>query len=386
MFLLALSFSISLVAFVVFQKLQSFHDDAKALERDRFKASYADCYLEAVNLDMSQWIWLPTFLKVYIIGVVETIYITLCQRGLFEWSSTLTKNENYVDTLVNEHTDNEGSIAIITGGDSGIGLEITKGLLGAGFHVIIGTHFEKSHEGFINALQKNVTSDKVTCIQLDLTRFESVQNFVQQVQAKIPKKSIQLLINNAGIMNAPYKMTEDGFESQCQTNFLSPILLTRSLLPYISPKTGKVLFASSSTLYTVNDLNLNVPLQKYGLNGLDHYAYSKACIAQLVTHLAKTTSIKIYSYHPGTVRTKLFSTTAVFNLPFISILFNHIMLSPKEGSRTPLFLCLSKDSRDSGSYWANGRKQKLPIVLINGKDRNIEALWKDTMAKIGLKK
>ncbi|GAA5808363.1 hypothetical protein MFLAVUS_001754 [Mucor flavus] len=303
MFLLAVSFSISLVSFIVFQKLQSFHNDAKALERDRFKASYADCYLEAVNLDMSQWIWLPTFLKVYIIGVVETIYITLCQRGLFEWSSTLTKNENYVDTLVNEHTDNEGSIAVITGGDSGIGLEITKGLLGAGFH-------------------------------LDLTSFKSVQNFVRQVQAKVPKKNIQLLINNAGIMNAPYKMTEDGFESQCQTNFLSPVLLTRSLLPYISSKTGKVLFASSSTLYTVNNLNLNVPLQKYGLNGLEHYAYSKACIAQLVTRLAKTTP----------------------------------------------------DSRDSGSYWANGRKQKLPNVLINGKDRNIEALWKDTMEKIGLKK
>lgn len=62
------------------------------------------------------------------------------------------------------------------------------------------------------------------------------------------------------------------------------------------------------------------------------------------------------------------------------------MLSPKEGCQTPLFLCLSKDSRDSGSYWANGRKQKLPSVLINGKDRNIEALWKDTMEKIGLKK
>lgn len=139
MFLLAVSFGIALVIFLIIQKLQSFHNDAKALERDRFKASYADCYLEAVNLDMSQWIWLPTFLKVYIIGVVETIYIALCQRGLFEQSSTLEENENYVNTFINEHTNNEGSIAVITGGDSGIGLEITKGLLGAGFHVIIGT-------------------------------------------------------------------------------------------------------------------------------------------------------------------------------------------------------------------------------------------------------
>lgn len=70
----------------------------------------------------------------------------------------------------------------------------------------------------------------------------------------------------------------------------------------------------------------------------------------------------------------------------VSIIFNHIMLTPKEGSRTPLFLCLAKDLKDSGSYWANERKQKLPTVTINGKERNIDALWKDTMTKIRLKK
>lgn len=109
-------------------------------------------------------------------------------------------------------------------------------------------------------------------------------------------------------------MTKDGFESQCQIvrslliimrlkisnvfffqkNFLSPVLLTRSLLPYINTKTGRVLFASSSTMYTINDLNLSMPLKKYNHNGLDHYAYSKACVAQLVPRLAKTTPVKIY--------------------------------------------------------------------------------------------
>lgn len=72
------------------------------------------------------------------------------------------------------------------------------------------------------------------------------------------------------------------------------MLLTRLLLPYINPKSGRVLFASSSTLYAVNNLKLNVPLEKYDINGLNHYAYSKACIAELVPRLAKTTSVKIY--------------------------------------------------------------------------------------------
>lgn len=72
------------------------------------------------------------------------------------------------------------------------------------------------------------------------------------------------------------------------------MLLTRSLLPSINSQNGRVLFASSSTMYTVNGLNLDMPLKSYSYNGLDHYAHSKACVAQLVPRLAKTTSAKIY--------------------------------------------------------------------------------------------
>ncbi|KAI7896104.1 uncharacterized protein EV154DRAFT_493500 [Mucor mucedo] len=381
MFLLLVSFSISFGAYFLREKLKQLNLAASQLQ----PSSHADGFLEAVNLDIHQWTWIPTFLKVYFIGVVETIYITLCQRGLFKSSSTRSMNESHVDTLA-LGSKNDGSIAVITGGDSGIGLEICRGLLDAGFHVIIGTHSVKSCEAVIDSLQKATSSDKISSIHLDLTNYQSVRDFVDQIQLKVPKKNIQLLINNAGIMNTDYKMTDDGFESQCQTNFLSPMLLTRLLLPYISPKSGRVLFASSSTLYTVNDLDLSVPSKKYGLNGLDHYAYSKSCIAQLVPRLAKTTPVKIYAYHPGTVRTKLFSTTTVFNLPLVSRIFHYIMLSPKEGCRTPLFLCLSKDVGDSGTYWANEHQQTLPSVSVNGKDNNNEALWIDTMQKINLKK
>lgn len=72
------------------------------------------------------------------------------------------------------------------------------------------------------------------------------------------------------------------------------MLLTQLLLPHINSRSGRVLFASSSTLYAMNNLDVNTPLRSYKQNGLDHYAYSKACVAQLVAHLAKTTSIEIY--------------------------------------------------------------------------------------------
>lgn len=62
------------------------------------------------------------------------------------------------------------------------------------------------------------------------------------------------------------------------------------------------------------------------------------------------------------------------------------MYSPKEGSQTPLFLSLNKNINDSGSYWANERKQKLPTMTVDGKQNNIKTLWLDTLAKMQLNK
>lgn len=60
------------------------------------------------------------------------------------------------------------------------------------------------------------------------------------------------------------------------------------------------------------------------------------------------------------------------------------MLTPEEGSETPLYLCLSQDIGPSGSFCANQRIQTVPDICINGKENNIEALWNDTMIKCGL--
>ncbi|ORE02337.1 hypothetical protein BCV72DRAFT_175105, partial [Rhizopus microsporus var. microsporus] len=107
-----------------------------------------------------------------------------------------------IDRYLERHKlDNQQPIAVITGGDSGIGLEITKSLNRCGFELIIGLYDTISH---------------VKICELDLADFSSVHSFANQVKYILNGRKIDLLINNAGVMNVPYLKTVDGFESQCQ--------------------------------------------------------------------------------------------------------------------------------------------------------------------------
>ncbi|KAI9481619.1 MAG: hypothetical protein EXX96DRAFT_567406 [Benjaminiella poitrasii] len=387
MLLLFATFSITFIIYLFIYNIQKIRDASRKLNSIDPSKPIAQCYLETINMECSQWTWMPVFIRVYLVGMFETAYIVIHKRGLFKGSTTRLSNEKCVDDLIQSYKAKEDypGLAVFTGGDSGIGFHICKGLLLAGFHLIIGTRSIESCHSVITELKKSTGSDKVCCLELDLSSFRSVKKFVKQVKLKAPKRDIRLLINNAGIMNIPYKMTEDNYESQCQINYLSPILLTELLLPWMNQSTGRVLFASSSTLYAINNLNTTFPYEKYKLDGLSHYAYSKSCISHLVKKLAETTPVKIFAYHPGTVRTKLFEHTTVFSLPIVSKIFDFIMLTPKEGSQTPLYLCLMEKVGKSGTYWANEHVQQTPPIFVNEKRDDIEGLWRDTMMKCGSK-
>lgn len=144
MYLILTSFSISFVIYLVIDSFQRCTKSANKLHLELRSVSYADCFLESLNVDIQEyWTWVPTFFKVYIIGIIETVYIALRKRGYFKNSITQVQNENHTDEIV-ERFNQDGistmpPLAVITGGDSGIGFEISKGLLLAGYRVIIGT-------------------------------------------------------------------------------------------------------------------------------------------------------------------------------------------------------------------------------------------------------
>ncbi|KAI9261646.1 hypothetical protein BDA99DRAFT_538034 [Phascolomyces articulosus] len=328
----------------------------------------------------------PTWCRVYAIGVVDTIATVL-------WRRTVKANTmGHLLKMYGKQQQEPDRLCIITGGDSGIGLEIARGLLQDGLRVVIASRTTE----FMQQAKAQLGDKNVEYLIVDLTSFKSIQQFVEQVKTKIPKGGIDILINNAGIMNTPCHITEDGFEAQFQTNCISPFYLSLLLLPWLNKKQGRILFAASSTLYAASpELDVSLAKKHYGWDGLTHYAHSKLFISMLTRYLGHQlrdqvdNEIQVFCYHPGAVRTKLFSHTTVFTLPIFSYLFDFIMLTPSEGAMTPLYLCLASNLPKQGTignYWSSTVIQPFPQCEEEDdqNQKNVKKAWKSALDFCGL--
>ena len=132
-----------------------------------------------------------------------------------------------------------GRTVIVTGANSGLGAVTARELAGKGANIIMAVRNTSKGE----AAAQQITGPKVVEVRrLDLQDLSSVRQFADGVD------KVDVLINNAGIMAAPYALTVDGFESQIGTNHLGHFALTNLLLPKL---TDRVVTAPSPLLAPV---------------------------------------------------------------------------------------------------------------------------------------
>ncbi len=121
-----------------------------------------------------------------------------------------------------------GRIAVITGANSGLGLETTIALAAAGAQIIMACRSPERAADALAEAQRRVPGAQITPMKLDLSSLDSVRAFADAFNARHAR--LDLLINNAGIMGTPFEKTVDGFESQMGTNHLGHFALTGLLI------------------------------------------------------------------------------------------------------------------------------------------------------------
>lgn len=120
-----------------------------------------------------------------------------------------------------------GVVAIVTGGNAGIGYETTKALVSAGAKVYMASRSHEKASAAIESLKRESPSAQVEFLQLDLSSLQGAKDSARAFREK--ESALHLLICNAGIMAVPYDLTNDGIEVQFQTNYLAHWVLFNEL-------------------------------------------------------------------------------------------------------------------------------------------------------------
>ena len=118
----------------------------------------------------------------------------------------------------------DGQVAIVTGGNSGIGKETAAALAAMGAHVVIAARNPAKAAAAVQEIQRRAPGATVEHLPLDLASFASVRAFVTAFTERFDH--LDVLVNNAGLTVHKRELTEDGHETQFQVNHLGHFLLT----------------------------------------------------------------------------------------------------------------------------------------------------------------
>ncbi|MBM5804266.1 MAG: SDR family NAD(P)-dependent oxidoreductase [Cyanobacteria bacterium K_DeepCast_35m_m2_155] len=260
--------------------------------------------------------------------------------------------------------DQSGRIALVTGANSGLGLESARALLAKGAQVVLACRTLAKAEQARRDLQAaevtagldsmNTSSeDRIALLELDLADLGSVRRAAQQLAASHSR--LDLLLNNAGVMAPPRTLTAQGFELQFGVNHLGHFALTQLLLPLLlASASARVVQVTSGAQY-FGQLDFD------DLQGERHYdrwkAYGQSKLANVVFAQElqrRHPQLLSAAAHPGLARTNLQPTSVAANGSKLERLAYRLMgplfQSAAQGALPQLFALTAPEAQPGGHY------------------------------------
>jgi NAD(P)-dependent dehydrogenase (short-subunit alcohol dehydrogenase family) len=204
---------------------------------------------------------------------------------------------------------------LITGANSGIGYETAQILAAKGAEIILPARSLDKANDAATRIRRDHPSATIVPAILDLASLASVREFAAWYAAKYPGQSLDVLINNAGVMGIPKReLTPDGFERQFATNFLGPFALTALLYPHLRQQPGTRVVIVSSGIANQGKIDFdNLQGQRRYSPMTQAYAQSKLADSLFAIELERRVSaagspIMVNAAHPGYAITNLQSS------------------------------------------------------------------------------
>ena len=268
-------------------------------------------------------------------------------------------------------------VAVITGANTGIGFETARVLAARGATVVLACRSQdkaraaKERIAAVGGGSGDSAGSAVGAVEtvpLDLASLASVERAADAVRERHPR--IDLLINNAGVMDTPYSLTADGFERQFGTNHLGHFAFTGRLLPGLLDVPGSRVVTVSSIAHHRGSIDLADLLYENGYTR--DAAYCRSKLANLLfsfelqrrLEAAGAPTIALAA-HPGVARTEL----PRYESPLMRViyaLFELFVAQSAAMGALPTLRAATDPHATGGEYYGpDGRKEQkgYPVVV-----------------------
>lgn len=313
----------------------------------------------------------------------------------------------HLDKVINNHSqDMTGKVVAITGTTTGTGFFCAREVAKKGATVLLLNRESDRSASALKQLRESVPEGKFEPVTCDLQSFESVRSAMENIKSKY--ESVDVLVNNAGVMAFEDQATVDGYDVQMQTNVLSHFLITKELFPLLKKSKEARIINHSSMARLGGPLVMDYFEKKGGNLGGDgseeenlsfkgprweRYHQTKLANAAFTYGLkqkldkANITNVMSLLAHPGLAQTNLQVTTAAVGGMDGNSEFMNQAQSAEDGATGIIRASMDKEAKSGNFYGPEAGWKGFPDLLTPEEllldNSNIQINWKGCEKAVG---
>lgn len=274
--------------------------------------------------------------------------------------------------------------ALVTGATGGIGKEIARGLLRAGFDLVLSGRDRQRGLSALAELRAEAPLRQVDLVLADLSSLREAQRLAEEVSERLPLLSV--LVNNAGAYFASRQLTPEGIEQTFALNHLGPFVLTQRLLALLKRNAPARVITVSSDFHHAGRMDFD-DLQfehRAWLGGWPAYAQSKVANILFTRELARRlegTGVTANVMHPGMTASGFGRNNPGF---WKSVVAGTQLFArtPRKAAETALYLATSAEvAGESGRYFYDCHPSRAAARAVDS--GAADRLWRVSEALVG---
>lgn len=243
----------------------------------------------------------------------------------------------------------QNKICVVTGASTGIGKATAVALAKMDYTIIMLVRDSGKSRTALEEIKAVSKSYKIIMFHVDLSSQMSIRKVSQEISTQF--SSIDVLINNAGVLKKHPLLSIDGIEMTYAVNVIAPFLLTNLLLPLLEKSNAGRIINLTSELYKKGKIEFEKVSSLDNFDGNKAYANSKLMVVVNTLTLAnklKGTNVTVNCVHPGVVGTEVFRDYPIWFRKFLNLFIS----KPAVGAQPSVFLASSPElTKTTGKYY-----------------------------------